>query len=364
VLEVHAHGGAVVLELLLKRCGELGARIARPGEFTQRAFLNEKMDLAQAEGVIDLIDATTAQAARSAIRSLDGEFSRGIGKLAQELIELRMLAEATLDFPEEELAPLARSHIGERLESMRVALREVDEAARHGSLLREGLQVVLVGAPNVGKSSLLNRLAGEELAIVTEVPGTTRDAIRQTLSVGGVPMHVIDTAGVRQALDAVEGIGIERTWAAVAKADLALVVVDASDGAKDEAVLAKLPPALPRITVWNKIDLLPEEPAYVPEAHTVWLSAKTGAGVDLLKKALLEASGWHGEEGVFLARGRHLEALRGAAAHLRRAADLAGEMELMAEELRLAHSRLCQITGEYTADDLLGQIFSRFCIGK
>lgn len=370
VVELQGHGGMTVLRLLLQRCLELGARLAEPGEFSKRAFLNGKLDLAQAESVADLIDASTAQAARSAMRSLQGEFSREVNALKEELIELRALTEATLDFPDEEIDFLQEAGAFGRLERLRGKLRALVANARQGALLREGAQVALVGRPNVGKSSLLNRLAREEVAIVTEVPGTTRDTLRSQVEIQGVPFHIIDTAGLRETQDAVERIGIERARAAAAQADLVLVVTEYARGVmpEDEAILGQLPPGLPRVIVRNKIDLAGVAPRLAQEGGVaeVWLSAKTGEGVDLLQQALLRQVGWTGGgEGIFMARARHLEALARAEERLAAAAEAAGRgLELFAEELRLAHVALGQITGEFTADDLLGQIFSRFCIGK
>jgi len=370
VLELHGHGGPVVLRLLLKRALELGARPAQPGEFTQRAYLNEKLDLAQAESVADLIDAATAEAARGALRSLRGAFSERINELLRVLIELRALVEATLDFPDEELEFIKQADGHGRLAALKGKLAEVLAASEQGSLLREGMHVVLAGQPNVGKSSLLNRLAGEDLAIVTEIPGTTRDAVRQSINVEGIPTHIIDTAGLRESGDPVERIGIARTWAAIEQADLVVLLVDATRGetAADLEIVAKLPPALPRLRVMNKIDLL-GRPAGLDsgnDANTVWLSAKTGEGIDLLREALLRVIGWRTSagEGLFMARERHVQALRQAQAHVERAAQLTGGLELFAEELRLAQEALGTITGEFTPDDLLGEIFSRFCIGK
>lgn len=368
VLELHGHGGPVVLQLLLKRCLELGARLAQPGEFTKRAYLNNKVDLAQAESVADLIDASTAEAAHCALRSLRGDFSVKIDELNQALIELRSLVEATLDFPDEEIELLKLADAEGRLAALRTKLQEVLAASKQGSLLREGMQVVLAGRPNVGKSSLLNRLAGEDLAIVTATPGTTRDAIRQSISVDGVPTHIIDTAGLRESSDPVEKIGVARTWAAIEKADLMLLLIDAVAGetAADREILAHLPSRLPCIRVMNKIDLLERAPALEQRDSTtvVWLSAKTGVGLDLLRRALLDKVGWRGGEGLFMARERHLQALHSARAHLERANDLGHQQELLAEELRLAQEAVATITGEFTPDDLLGEIFSRFCIGK
>ncbi|MEK6591588.1 MAG: tRNA uridine-5-carboxymethylaminomethyl(34) synthesis GTPase MnmE [Pseudomonadota bacterium] len=367
VLELQGHGGPVVLQLLLKRCLELGARIAEPGEFTKRAFLNDKLDLAQAESVADLIDATTVQAARCAVRSLQGVFSKRIQELTLALIELRALVEATLDFPEEEIDFLKHSDATDRLRVLQRQLQAVLQASQQGSLLREGMHIVLAGQPNVGKSSLLNRMAGEEVAIVTDIPGTTRDAIRQILDIEGMPAHMIDTAGLRDSVDPVEKVGIARTWAAIEKADMVLLLIDAERGemAEDREILKRLPARLPCLRVMNKIDLLQRDPAADALKATVWLSAKTGAGIDLLRKAVRDAAGWCGaEEGLYMARERHLQALRQAGACLERAAEHGRNPELFAEELRLAHVALAAITGEFSADDLLGEIFSRFCIGK
>jgi tRNA modification GTPase len=351
--------------MLLRRCFELGAHLAEPGEFTRRAFLNDKLDLAQAEAVADVIDAATETAARCAVRSLRGEFSGAIHALVDQLVELRALAEATLDFPEEEIDPLHRADARGRLEGLRAALEDTLARAQQGSLLRSGLHVVLAGQPNVGKSSLLNRLAGEALAIVTPVPGTTRDAVRQAIQMEGVPLNVVDTAGLRDTADEVERLGIERTWTEIERADLALLIVDARGGVTpaDEAITARLPQRLARVVVHNKIDLAGIEPR--AEGDKVYLSAKTGAGVDLLRRRLLELAGWHSaEESVFIARERHLVALRRAAGRLEAAAGQLAAPELFAEELRLAQHELGAITGEFTADDLLGEIFARFCIGK
>jgi tRNA modification GTPase len=373
VLELHGHGGAAVLALLLHRCLDLGARLAEPGEFTRRAFLNGKIDLAQAEGVAALIDAATTTAARAAARSLTGVFSREIHAAVDELVELRMFTEATLDFPDEDVEFMRAADAAGRLARLRTRLSGIVGRARQGSLLREGLDVVLIGQANVGKSSLLNQLVGEEIAIVTPVAGTTRDAIRGRIEIDGIPLHVIDTAGLRPTADEVERIGIERTWTAIERADLALIVTDARDAAHpaDDAIVERLPKGLPRIIVRNKIDLadLEARSARRDGAAEVWLSAKTGAGVDLLRGAMLAAVGAQDDmEGTFLARERHLRALHVAAEHLvLAAAQLETKpppLELFAEELREAQTALATITGEFTADDLLGAIFSRFCIGK
>jgi tRNA modification GTPase len=373
VLELQGHGGPVVLQRLLNRCVALGARVAEPGEFSKRAYLNGKMDLAQAEGVADLIDAATEQAARCANRSIQGEFSAEIHALARQLVELRALTEATLDFPEEEIDTPTRDDQSRRLHLVREKLAALIRAAGQGSLLREGALVVLAGQPNAGKSSLLNRLAGEEVAIVTEIPGTTRDAIRQSMNLFGVPVHIIDTAGLRESDDAVERIGIARTWAAIEKADLAVLVIDATQGdtAADQAILDRLPKGLACLRAYNKADLAGKATgrSAASEAMAVTLSAKTGEGLDDFRKAVAEAIGWRGNgegdgEGVFMARARHLEALHRAQAGLARAQGEIRRQELFAEELRAAHEALMSITGEVTADDLLGEIFSRFCIGK
>ncbi|MCL2829624.1 MAG: tRNA uridine-5-carboxymethylaminomethyl(34) synthesis GTPase MnmE [Betaproteobacteria bacterium] len=373
VLELHGHGGPVVLQLLLRRCLELGARLAEPGEFTRRAFLNGKLDLAQAEAVADLIDAASDSAARSAARALEGQFSREISTLVAETTELRALTEACLDFPEEEIDFLSATAAGERLEALNARLEAVFARARQGSLLQGGLYVVLAGQPNVGKSSLLNQLAGDDLAIVTPVPGTTRDALKGSIQIRGIPLHIVDTAGLRATDDTIEQIGIDRAWREIERADLVLLLVDAEHGLgeADAAILERLPPNLRRITVQNKIDLAsgPQAvPRRVEEENGVLiaLSARTGEGLDLLREELLAIAGWHQIEDVFIARERHLEALRAAQEHFSAAG---GELkslrlEFFAEELRLAQTALSRITGEFSSEDLLGEIFGRFCIGK
>ena len=373
VLELHGHGGPAVLGLTLRRCFELGARLAEPGEFTKRAFLNDKIDLAQAEAVADLIDAATSTAARAAARSLSGEFSREVEAIVAALIELRTFTEATLDFPEEDIEFMRATDARGKLSALRDRLAATVARAQQGGLLREGLDVVIIGPPNVGKSSLLNRLVGEEVAIVTPIAGTTRDAIRSSIEIRGIPLHVIDTAGLRQAADEVEKIGIERTWAAIDRADLALVITDAREPQlpEEQSLVAKLPAALPRIIVHNKVDLAGGAPRQIASdgIRSVWLSAKTGAGIALLEDAILDAAGAHEDmEGTFLARERHLQALAAAHAHLAAAAEhldaARPPLELFAEELREAQGALSRITGGFTADDLLGEIFGRFCIGK
>jgi len=366
VIELQGHGGPVVMQMLLERCLQLGARLAEPGEFTRRAFLNGKLDLAQAEGVADLIEASTAAAARSAVRSLSGQFSEEVHRITDALIDLRMLVEATLDFPEEEIDFLERARAMPRLEGIREALEGVLDRARQGALLRSGLNVVLVGAPNVGKSSLLNQLAGEERAIVTDIAGTTRDALRETIQIEGIPLHIIDTAGLRDTEDRVERIGIERTWREIARADVILHLVEA--GVATEVDLDEsLPQGVERIVVANKIDLVGLPPGRVEAGGRVRLqvSARSGEGVELVRQELLRIAGWHAHgEDVILARERHLLALREALRHVEAAGTQLGALELFAEELRLAQEELGTITGEFSADDLLGVIFSRFCIGK
>lgn len=369
VLELQGHGGPAVLQAVLQRCLDLGARLAAPGEFTQRAFLNDKMDLAQAESVADLIDATTEQAARSAMRSLQGEFSAAVHGIVERLIDLRMLVEATLDFPEEEIDPSDREMCASKLAILQQELQRVANLAKQGSILREGAQVVLVGAPNAGKSSLLNRLAGEEVALVSEIPGTTRDAIRQELQLHGVPLHLIDTAGLRDTADVVEKMGIARTEQALLRADLVLVLLDESQQRpelEDQAILAKIPSKAARLYLHNKIDLSGDIARVEQRSNELhlFISAKTGQGVEALQDKILQTIGWHQETGVFMARARHLQALSAADASLKQAVQQLDRPELFAEELREAQLALNGITGEFSADDLLGEIFSRFCIGK
>jgi tRNA modification GTPase len=375
VLELQGHGGPVVMQLLLRRVLEAGApigvRLALPGEFTQRAYLNDKLDLAQAEAVADLIDASTEQAARSATRSLAGAFSQAIHAMVDKLVTLRMLVEATLDFPEEEIDFLQRADALGQLEAVRADLDRILAQARQGALLREGMNVVLVGRPNVGKSSLLNALAGAEVAIVTPVAGTTRDRVAQAIQIDGVPLNVIDTAGLRDTVDEVERIGIARTWDEVARADAIVHLLQAGDAEAphmDDEIARRLPAGVPVVRVYNKVDLA-GQPARAEGRAAVWLSAKTGEGIELLRRVLLELAGWQGAgEAQFIARERHLQALRAASGHLSAARENAQRqaqaLDLFAEELRLAQEELAAITGEFTPDDLLGVIFSRFCIGK
>ena len=389
VLELQAHGGPVVLQLLLARCLEAaasldpatgqprlpGMRVARPGEFSERAFLNDKIDLAQAEAIADLIDASTEAAARSASRSLSGEFSREVHTLRDALIHLRMLVEATLDFPEEEIDFLRKADAHGQLSKLKQNLAAVMQRAQQGALLREGIKVVIAGQPNAGKSSLLNALAGAELAIVTPVAGTTRDKVTETIQIEGVPVHVIDTAGLRESDDVVEKIGIERAWAEIGGADAVLFLHDLTraNAPEDIAEDARIASAISQkvlktgrvIDVWNKLDAAPG--AALPAGLA--LSAKTGAGLQQLRQTLLDVAGWQSApEGVYLARERHVQALRRVDQHLDQATRLlalqAQALDLLAEELRLAQNALNEITGEFSSDDLLGVIFSSFCIGK
>lgn len=368
VLELQGHGGPAVLHLILQRCIDLGARLAQPGEFTRRAFLNNKMDLAQAESVADLIDASSSEAARSAMRSLRGEFSATIRELVDALIYLRMLVEAMLDFPEEDVDSVDIQRRDALLKDIRQKLQHTLDTAKQGSLLREGAHIVIAGQPNVGKSSLLNKLSGEEVALVSDIPGTTRDVIRQAILLNGVPLHILDTAGLRESEDVVENMGIARTHQTLHRADLILLLLDASQGltSQDEVILAGLPEGIPRLLVFNKSDLLEDKaPALQDQAHSVFVSAKTGRGLEQLRSMLLETIGWRAQEsGAFMARERHIRALGLAQKHLLQAQEVLAVAELFAEELRLAQRALNEITGEFTPDDLLGEIFSRFCIGK
>ena len=400
VFELQAHGGPVVLQLLLQRCLQAaaqpdaltgqpllpGLRTAEPGEFTQRAFLNDKIDLAQAEAIADLIDASTETAARSAARSLSGEFSQEIAALLAQLTHLRMLVEATLDFPEEDIDFIEQADAKGQLQRLQARLEAVMQKAQQGAILREGIKVVIAGQPNAGKSSLLNALAGAELAIVTPIAGTTRDKVSQLLQIEGVPLHVVDTAGLRDAelpgVDEVEKIGIARAWAEIQSADAVLFLHDltrqhgpsdeatsyrAADQAIADALARQLPAATPVLQVWNKTDAA--SPQAQASADGLRISAKTGDGLDALRQQLLQVVGWQSApEGVFMARERHVQALRRVQAQLLQAqAQLwcaAPALDLLAEDLRQAQQALSQITGAFTPDDLLGEIFSKFCIGK
>jgi tRNA modification GTPase len=371
VLELHGHGGPVVMDLLLARVLELGARLARPGEFSERAFLNDKLDLAQAEAIADLIDSGTAAAARAAMRSLQGEFSQRIQALVEALIQLRIQVEAAIDFPEEEIDFLADGTIADQLRGILQQLAVLRAGATQGRLLRDGMTVVIAGRPNAGKSSLLNQLAGREAAIVTEIPGTTRDVLREQISIDGMPLHVIDTAGLRDSSDPVESEGIRRAWREIATADRILLMVDDRQGVTpaDQVLRDKLPTAMPLTLIRNKIDLSGRQPGIQQGAWgaEVLLSAKTGAGLELVRQHLKDCMGYHSDEGNFMARRRHLDALERADRCLDRARyqlEAARAGELVAEELRGAQNALAEITGEFTSDDLLGRIFASFCIGK
>jgi tRNA modification GTPase len=369
VLELQAHGGTALMQMLLARCLELGARQAEPGEFTRRAYLNDKIDLAQAEAVADVINASTMEAAKSAMRSLSGEFSQAIQALLSELINLRMYVEACLDFPEEEIDFITQGRVAEKIAQNQQTLEIIFSKARQGAILREGIHVVLIGQPNVGKSSLMNALAGEDVAIVTPIAGTTRDTIKSAIQINGVPLHIIDTAGLRETDDEVEKFGIVRTWAALQSAHIALLLVDAANGITEaeKSIIDRLPHEIAKIFVHNKIDLSKEAPNLqkIEKDTHIYLSAKTGLGIDLLKSELLNLIGYQtNSEGVFMARARHLQALTQVRLHLLQSAAQINSAELVAEELREAQENLSSITGEFTPDDLLGEIFSKFCIGK
>jgi tRNA modification GTPase len=374
VLELQGHGGALVGDLLLKRLLELGCRMARPGEFSERAFLNGKIDIAQAEAIADLIDAGTTAAARAAVRSLQGEFSARIHALQARITELRTLVEAAIDFPDEELEFLPGSVLGRSLGEILTGFESITAAARQGALLREGLNVVIAGRPNAGKSSLLNKLVGDEIAIVTDQPGTTRDVLRQHLHLDGLPLNLIDTAGLRHTADVIEAEGVRRAINELRRADRVLYILDAAAGTGESvdfsAALEELPPGVPVTLIFNKIDLTGAAPA-VDESSSppqVFLSAKTGAGLELLRAHLKASAGYSsGESGAFSARRRHLDALARANACVVQAAEtlrITRAFELFAEELRRAQLALGEITGEFSSDDLLGEIFSSFCIGK
>ena len=371
VLELQAHGGPVVLDMLMQRVLELGARPARAGEFSEQAFLNDKMDLAQAEAVADLIEAESAEAARAAVRSMQGEFSQTIHALVEQLIELRLYVEASLDFPEEEIDFLSDGRVEAKLSSIETALQTVFASAQQGCLLREGMTLVIAGRPNAGKSSLLNKLAGRDSAIVTDIPGTTRDVLREHIQIDGLPLHVIDTAGLRDSDDVVEQEGIRRAWQAIEQADRIVLLVDDTNREQDHlAIEEKLPAQIGVTRVFNKIDLSGRAAEIIENGNEtdIALSAKTGEGMALLTRHLKQCMGYEQRnEGSFMARRRHIDALQQAEQHLQAARYNLMELhagELMAEELRMAQLQLNQITGEFTSDDLLGRIFSSFCIGK
>ncbi len=368
VLELQGHGGPVVMDLLLQRCVALGARIAQPGEFSERAFLNDKLDLVQAEAIADLIESGSEKAARSALRSLQGDFSKAVNKLLKDLIQLRSYVEAALDFPEEEIDFLAEDTLKNALCQLKQELKAIHRQAQQGSLLREGMHLVIAGRPNAGKSSVLNRLAGRDAAIVTPIPGTTRDVLREQIHIDGLPLHIVDTAGLRESNDPVEQEGIKRAWAEIAKADLLLLIIDQKRGfgEEDQRILDKLPGKLPVLKIYNKTDLC--DSLQGEDEEGIYLSAKTGAGIELLIQALEKAVGYNAStEGLFTARRRHLQALEETAVAVARAEQQLSDYqagELMAAELLTAQESLGKITGQYRSDDLLGEIFSSFCIGK
>ena len=377
VLELQGHGGQVILDILLKRILEVeGVRIARAGEFSEQAFLNDKLDLAQAEAIADLIDATSEQAARSALKSLQGEFSNKINQLVDSVIYLRTYVEAAIDFPDEEIDFLADGKIEGHLNDIIQQLNGVRQEAKQGAILREGMKVVIAGRPNAGKSSLLNALAGREAAIVTDIAGTTRDVLREHIHIDGMPLHIIDTAGLREASGEVERIGIARAWEEIAQADQVLLMIDSTEQKVDDfkaewaEFLAKLPPNMPVTVIRNKVDLSgePEGLEQLENFTLIRLSAQTKVGVDLLREHLKKSMGYQSStEGGFLARRRHLQALEEAAEHLARGHVQLTQFfagELLAEELRMVQNALSEITGQFTSDDLLGNIFSSFCIGK
>lgn len=376
VLELQGHGGATILNLLLEQCLKAGARMAQPGEFTLRAYLNNKIDLVQAEGIADIIAASTAEAARCAIQSLRGHFSHRIDEMVNSLIAIRMLIEATLDFPEEEIDSIQIMQIRNDLQALQQRFEDIFAAARQGHILQEGIKIVLVGSPNVGKSSLLNQLVEEDAAIVTDIPGTTRDTIQRNIAINGIPLHIVDTAGLRSTSDIVEQKGIERTLAAMNSADVVIHLIDLSltshTSNQDHNDTPDIPTDKPIIVVFNKIDLLGQDPRIerTDMTHKVYISAKTGTGIGLLRETILNVIGWKSQsssEGIYMARQRHLEALTQARDHLQTASsfiDHQYQLELLAEELRLTQIALTSITGRFTPDDLLGEIFSHFCIGK
>jgi len=372
VVELQAHGGPVILQWLLQRVLQLGARLAQPGEFSKQAFLNDKLDLTQAEAIADLIEASTEQAAKSALKSLQGDFSHQITELVEALIQLRIYVEAAIDFPEEEIDFLSDGRVAGELAHLLQRLQAILHSAQQGALLREGMSVVILGRPNAGKSSLLNALSGRETAIVTDIAGTTRDIVKEEIYLDGMPLHILDTAGLRETGDQVEQIGIQRAWQAIEKADRVLVMVQAGESIhpEDAAILAKLPPSLPFSLIRNKIDLIQAQPGLLQRdgITEIWLSAKHKIGLDILIEHLKQTMGYQQTtEGVFLARKRHLDALESALKLVENAQYQLQHFaagELVAEDLRCAQQALASITGRFSSDDLLGRIFTSFCIGK
>ena len=372
IIELQCHGGTVVTQSILNLCLKNGAKLAKPGDFTKRAYLNNKIDLAQAESVADLINASTEEAALGAVNSLSGKFSLEINNLLKNLIELRMYVEACLDFPEEDIDFISEGNVKDKLQHLSETMMHIMQAASQGQLLRDGISLVLVGQPNVGKSSLLNQLSGEDKAIVTDIPGTTRDAITSDINLNGMPLNIIDTAGLRETDDPIEKFGIEKTWSSLEKGHVALFLVEASKGITDyeQSILGRLPKDIKQIWIFNKIDLLNGKAKLkkLNNDQIVYMSAKTGEGLDLLKQAILNEVGFkensEGSENKFIARKRHLEALESVHHSLQNAQLNIASAELVAEELTIAQKYLCSITGEFSSDDLLGEIFSQFCIGK
>jgi len=372
VIELQCHGGTIVTQSVLNFCLKNGAKLAEPGDFTKRAYLNNKIDLAQAESVVDLINASTEEAALGAVNSLSGKFSLEINNLLKSLIELRMYVEACLDFPEEDIDFISVGNVKDKLQHLSLTMLNIMQAASQGQLLRDGISLVLVGQPNVGKSSMLNQLSGEDKAIVTDIPGTTRDAITSDINLNGIPLNIIDTAGLRETDNPIEKFGIEKTWSFLEKGHMALFLVEASKGITDyeKSILARLPRDIKRIWIFNKIDLFNGAPKIeqLDNDQIVYMSAKTGEGLDLLKQAILNEVGFkknlEGSENKFIARKRHLEALEIVNQSLQNAQFNLASPELIAEELTIAQKYLSSITGEFSSDDLLGEIFSQFCIGK
>ena len=372
IIELQCHGGTVVTQSILNLCLKNGAKLAEPGDFTKRAYLNNKIDLAQAESVADLINASTEEAALGAVNSLSGKFSLEINNLLKNLIELRMYVEACLDFPEEDIDFISEGNVKDKLQHLSETMMHIMQAASQGQLLRDGISLVLVGQPNVGKSSLLNQLSGEDKAIVTDIPGTTRDAITSDINLNGMPLNIIDTAGLRETDDPIEKFGIEKTWSSLEKGHVALFLVEASKGITDyeQSILGRLPKDIKQIWIFNKIDLLNGKAKLkkLNNDQIVYMSAKTGEGLDLLKQAILNEVGFkensEGSENKFIARKRHLEALESVHHSLQNAQLNIASAELVAEELTIAQKYLSSITGEFSSDDLLGEIFSQFCIGK